>query len=172
MTLAVITVMSVRARGSWRLWTSLIGIAAGCAVSALFGLYNIRHIVDAPWLGLPATRLPGLDLTPGAEFWALLPAFVILSLVLGIKIVGDGTVIQQVSRRRPGTTDFRVIQGVLNTNAVGMLLSGLAGARPPPSTRPPAPPSSTSRGWRLAAWVTGSGSSSWCWPSCPRSPPS
>ena len=131
-TLAVITVMSLRARGAWRLWTSLIGIAAGCAVSALFGLYEIRHVVDAPWFGLPASRLPGLDLTPGAEFWALLPAFVIISVVLGIKIVGDGAVIQQVSRRQPGTTDFRVIQGVLNTNAMGVLLSGLSGT--PPTT--------------------------------------
>ena len=131
-TLAVITVMSVRGRGAWRLWTSLIGIGAGCAVSAPFGLYDIRHVVDAPWLGLPASRLPGLDLALGAEFWALLPAFVILSLVLGVKIVGDGTVIQQVSRRQPGATDFRVIQGLLNTNAAGVLLSGLSGT--PPTT--------------------------------------
>jgi len=51
---------------------------------------------------------------------------------MGIKVVGDGSVIQQVSRRRPGTTDFRVIQGLINTNAVGVFLSGLTGA--PPTT--------------------------------------
>ena len=131
-TLVVTSAMVLLARGSWRIWTSLIGIAAGCALSAPFGLYDVRRVIDAPWLGLPGSELPGLALTPGADFWALLPAFVILSIVLGIKIVGDGVVIQQVSQRRPGTTDYRVIQGVLNTNAAGVLLSGVAGT--PPTT--------------------------------------
>ncbi|MCY4371779.1 MAG: hypothetical protein OXF41_20700 [bacterium] len=131
-TLVVTAAMVLLARGTWRIWTSLIGIAAGCAISVPFGLYDMQRVIDASWLGLPDTRLPGLAPAPGTEFWALLPAFVILSVVLGIKIVGDGVVIQQVSSKRPGTTDYRVIQGVLNTNAAGVLLSGVAGT--PPTT--------------------------------------
>ncbi len=131
-TLIVTTAMVLSARGAWRIWTSLIGIAAGCALSAGFGLYDLQRVVDAPWFGVPGSRLPGLALAPGADFWALLPAFAILSLVLGVKIVGDGAVIQQVSHRRPGSTDYRVIQGVLNTNAVGVLLAGVTGT--PPTT--------------------------------------
>ena len=38
--------------------------------------------------------------------------------------------IQRVSRRRPRATDFRVVQGALNTDGVGNLLSGLAGTLP------------------------------------------
>ena len=131
-TLVVTTAMVLSAKGAWRIWTSLIGIAAGCALSAPFGLYDLRRVIDAPWFGIPGTRLPGLAPALGADFWALLPAFVILSLVLGIKIVGDGAVIQQVSHRRPGSTDYRVIQGVLNTNAAGVLLAGVTGT--PPTT--------------------------------------
>ncbi len=131
-TLATTGIMTLVARGGWRIWTSLIGIAAGCALSAPFGLYDGQSVIDAPWFGLPAGRLPGLAPVTGAEFWALVPAFMILGLVLGIKIVGDGAVIQQVSRRRPGSTDFRIVQGVLNTNAAGVLLSGIAGT--PPTT--------------------------------------
>ena len=36
-------------------------------------------------------------------------------------------VVQQVSRRRPRATDFRLIQGSINANAAGLLLSGLSG---------------------------------------------
>ncbi len=73
---------------------------------------------------------PGLDLRPGAGFWALLPVFVIVSLVVAIKTSSDGVVIQKVSRRRPRATDFRLVQGALNTNGLGTLLSGIAGTPP------------------------------------------
>ena len=65
-----------------------------------------------------------------AAFWGLLPAFVIVSLVVAIKTSSDGVVIQQVSRVTPRATDFRLVQGGLNANAVGTLLSGLAGTPP------------------------------------------
>ena len=38
--------------------------------------------------------------------------------------------IQQVSRRRPRATDFRVVQGALNADGMGNLLSGLGGTLP------------------------------------------
>ena len=44
----------------------------------------------------------------------------------------DGIVAQQVSWRRPRATDFRLIQGSIYANGVGILLSGLAGT--PPTT--------------------------------------
>ena len=71
------------------------------------------------------------DLTPSKEFWALLPSFAILTLVLGIKTISDGIVIQQGSRRRPRAIDFRQIQGMVSVNGIGMLLSGIAGTLPP-----------------------------------------
>ena len=130
-TLAVATALAIRATGVWRLWAPLIGIASGCAVAALFGLYDARRVVDAPWFDMPdIAAWPGLDLTPGAGFWALLPAFVIVALVVAIKTSSEGVVIQQVSRRRPRATDFRIVQGAINTNGLGTLLSGIAGTPP------------------------------------------
>ena len=64
------------------------------------------------------------------EFWALLPAFIVVTFVGAIETIGDGVAIQRVSRRRPGATDYRVVQGALNTDGVGNLLSGLAGTLP------------------------------------------
>ena len=130
-TLAVAAVLAIRASGVLRLWALLIGIASGCAVAAFFGLYDVQRVVEAPWFNLPdIAAWPGLDLTPDAGFWALLPAFVIVALVAAIKTSSEGVVIQQVSRRRPRATDFRLVQGAINTNGLGTLLSGIAGTPP------------------------------------------
>ena len=130
-TLAVAAALALRASGVWRLWAPLIGIASGCVVAAFLGMYDVQRVIAAPWFDLPdVAAWPGFDLTPGAEFWALLPVFVIVTLVVAVKTSGDGVVIQQVSRRRPRAIDFRIVQGTLNTNGLGMLLSGIAGTPP------------------------------------------
>ena len=129
-TLAVIAFLVIRGSASWRLWSPIIGIVVGCAAAAPFGLYDLQTVIDSPWIGVPFNSWPGLDLTPGVEFWALLPAFVVVTLVGAIETVGDGVAIQQVSRRRPRATDFRVVQGALNADGVGNFLSGLLGTLP------------------------------------------
>ena len=131
-TLVVATVLVLRAPRLWRPWSLMIGIAAGCAAAALFGVYDIERLFAAPWAGIPEGGLPGLDLAPSAGFWALLPMFLIVTLIQVIKGIGDGMVAQQVSWRRPRATDFRLIQGSIYANGVGILLSGLAGT--PPTT--------------------------------------
>lgn len=129
-TLGVIALLILRAPPSWRLWSPIIGIVAGCAVAAPFGLYDLQTVLESPWIGVPFSSWPGVDLTPGVEFWALLPAFVVVTLVGAIETVGDGVAVQQVSRRSPRATDFRVVQGALNADGVGNLLSGLLGTLP------------------------------------------
>ncbi len=126
-TLAVATGMVLRASGVWRLWAPLSGILAGCAAALFFGLYDLRPVAEASWLDLPdVAAWPGIDLTPDTRFWALLPVFVIVSVVAAIKTSSDGAVIQQASARKPRATDFRLVQGALNASGVGILLSGIA----------------------------------------------
>ena len=129
-TLAVVAALVLRAPSSLRLWSPVIGIAVGCAVAAPFGLYDVQQVLDAPWVGAPLSAWPGFDLTPGVEFWALLPAFVVVTLVGAIETVGDGVAIQRVSQRSPRATDFRVVQGALNADGVGNLLSGIGATLP------------------------------------------
>ena len=131
-TLVVMTGLAMRLSGTWRLWTPLIGIGTGCVAAALLGAYEVQRLLDAPWASVPGGGFPGFDLTPDAGFWALLPVFVVVMLVGGIKNIGDTVAIQQASRRRPRATDFRLVQGSLNTNWLGILLSGVAGT--PPTT--------------------------------------
>jgi NCS2 family nucleobase:cation symporter-2/xanthine permease XanP len=129
-TLIAVVALALRVSGAWRVWSPLIGIAAGCVVAVMFGAYEIDPVRDARWFGLPGSGFPGIDLTPGIEFWALLPAFVVIAGVGSVKNIGDCIAIQQVSWRRPRVTDFRLVQGSLNTNGAGILLSGLTGTPP------------------------------------------
>ncbi|MCY4560360.1 MAG: hypothetical protein OXF79_29175 [Chloroflexi bacterium] len=129
-TILVVVVLVLRAPASLRLWSPVAGIVVGCAVSAPFGMYDVQYVKDAPWFGVPFSAWPRFDFTPGVEFWALLPAFIVVTIVGAIETIGDGVAIQRVSRRRPQATDYRVVQGALNTDGVGNLLSGLAGTLP------------------------------------------
>ncbi len=129
-TLAVILPLALRAPPAWQLWAPLIGVAAGCVVSAFFGLYDFQSVVEASWVGIPTLAWPGFDTSFSADTWALLATFMLVAIVSSMETIGDGVAVQEVSRRRPRTTDFRVIQGALNADGLGNLLSGLAGTVP------------------------------------------
>ncbi len=132
-TLLVSVIVTLRASGRWRIIGPFISILAGCGVAAAFGVMDGGRIAEAGWFGIPDLPATGFDLTPGKEFWALLPSFAILTLVLGIKTISDGVAVQQGSRRKPRAIDFRRIQGMVSVNGIGMLLSGIAGTLPPMS---------------------------------------
>ena len=129
-TMLVIVVLTLRASGVLRLWVPVIGLVTGCIVSSFFGLYDVQRVIEADWIGLPTSGWPGLDLGFGPTFWALLPAFVFVTLVGAIETVGDSMAIQKVAWRRPRATDFRVVQGAVAADGTGNLLSGLAGTVP------------------------------------------
>ena len=131
-TLIATVVLALKVTGAWRLWSPIIGMGAGCVAAAFFGAFDFERVIEDPWFGVPNSGAPGFDLTPGAGFWALLPVFVVVTLVGGIKNISDSVAIQQASWRRPRVTDFRLVQGSLNTNGLGIFFSGLAGT--PPTT--------------------------------------
>ena len=64
-TLAIVAALILRAPPAWRLWSPILGVIVGCAVSAPFGLYDVQLILDAPWIGVPLGSWPGFDLNPG-----------------------------------------------------------------------------------------------------------
>lgn len=129
-TLVVAAMLGLGARGLLRLWSPLVGILAGCAVAALFGLYDTQRVEDAPWLAVPDPWWPGVDFTPGTQFFALLPMFLIVSTAATLKYIGDSVVVQRVSSRGPKATDYRLVQGTVATNGVGSLVAGIMGTLP------------------------------------------
>ena len=129
-TLIVVVALALRASGGWRLWAPVIGVASGCLIALPFGLYDFERVSTAAWVGLPAFAWSGFDMEFGAEFWALLPAFVFVTLVGAIETVGDAVAIQRVSWRAPRAISFRTVQGAVAADGVGNLLSGLAATVP------------------------------------------
>ena len=126
-TLLAITALAMRATGWLRLWVPVIGLAAGCAVAAFYGLYDTASVQAAPWFGMPdiaAWQMP--DFAFGKAFWALLPMFMIATWVGAIETVGDATAVQGVSWRRRRATDYREVQGAVAADGIGNVLSGLA----------------------------------------------
>ncbi|MYD88614.1 MAG: hypothetical protein F4Y14_22150 [Acidobacteria bacterium] len=121
----------LRFRGAWRLWAPVIGLVVGSAIGGfVFGIYDAASVVDAAWVGLPPVAHVGFDLGFGPAFWALLPAFVFVTLVGAMDTLGDTIAVQRVSWRRPRAIDFRSVQGALFADGLGNLLSGLAGTVP------------------------------------------
>ena len=124
-TLVATIVLALLAKGAWRLWAPVIGVGLGCIVASFYGLYDTTMIGSAPWIGLPGTGWPGIDLSFGLSFWTLLPVFVLVTVVGAIETIGDAIGIQHVSWREPRATDFRAVQGAVAADGLGNLLSGL-----------------------------------------------
>ncbi len=129
-TLLVTLLMVLRGSSGVRRWAPIAGVIGGCVVASGFGLYEIERVIEAPWFGLPQGGWPGFAFDFGPAFWALLPAFVFVTLIGAIETVGDVVGIQRVSWRTPRATDFRSVQGAVAADGVGNLLSGLAGTVP------------------------------------------
>ena len=129
-TLGVTMVIVLRAAGAMRLWGPVIGILAGCVSAGFFGLFSWDAVAAAPWFGLPVEGWPGFDFGFGPVFWALLPAFVFVTLVGAIETIGDSVAVQRVSWRDDRATDFRGVQGAVMADGLGNFLSGLMATVP------------------------------------------
>ncbi len=128
--IVVMVGFGLRATGMWRLWAPVTGVVVGSIVAAALGLYEFDRVAEAAWIGAPAGGWPGLDLTFGPSFWALLPGFVIVTLIGAVETIGDSVGIQRVSWRVPRAPDYRAVQGAVAADGFGNLLSGLAGTVP------------------------------------------
>lgn len=129
--LLTIVFLALRFEGALRLWALAIGLVVGSVVGHAFGLYDVQRVIDAAWIGLPDfSGWPGLDLGFGAAFWALLPGFVLVTLVGAMDTLGDSMAIQRASWREPRAIDYRSVQGAINADGLGNLLSGLGGTVP------------------------------------------
>ena len=126
----VLSAVALKASGALRLWAPLIGIVAGTAVAAPYGLYDVGRVADAPWIGAPAGEWAGIDLEFGSSFWALLPAFLLVAVIATIRAISSAVAIQRVSWRRTRAVDFRAVQGAIVVDGLSNVLSGVAGTTP------------------------------------------
>ena len=169
--IVVMVAFGLRATGMWRLWAPVAGVVAGSIVAAPLGLYEFERVAEAAWIGAPVGGWPGFDLTFGPSFWALLPGFVIVTLIGAVETIGDSVGIQRVSWRVPRAPDYRAVQGAVAADGLGNLLSGLAGTVPNTTYSSSISVTELTGVASRAGWGCGSGSSSSVWRSSPRRSP-
>ena len=128
-TLVIVAALALRGSAMLRLWGSLIGIVGGCIAAAIFGIYDVNRVVEAPWIGLPS-EWPGIDFEFGVPFWTLLPSFLFMGVIIAIQTNGASITAQHASFRRDRAVDFRGVQGALAGTGISNLLAGIAGTVP------------------------------------------
>ena len=129
-TVLVISGIALKGAVALRLWAPVVGVLAGSAFAALFGLYDMERVAAAAWFGLPETEWPGFDLDFGPAFWALLPAFLLVAMVGSVRAVSSSVAVQRVSWRTRRALDFRAVQGAVSADGIGNLMCGAAGTIP------------------------------------------
>jgi xanthine permease XanP len=129
-TVTMIFLVSIFSGGALRLWAPLIGVLGGSMLAAALGMVDFAPVAAAAWIGLPQGSWPGLDVSFSYAFWALLPAFVMLSLVACIETYADSISAQRHSRRVPAPIDFRAVQGAINADGIGSFMAGVLGTVP------------------------------------------
>ncbi len=128
-TLVIVAALALRGSALLRLWGPLIGIVGGCIAAAMFGIYDVSRVAEAPWIGLPS-EWPGIGFEFGVPFWTLLPSYLFLGLIISIQTNGATIVAQNTSFRGDRAVDFRGVQGALAGTGVSNLLAGVLGTVP------------------------------------------
>lgn len=129
-TLTPIILISLYGNRTARLWAPLIGILIGTIYGYQVGLVDFSKVVAADWIGIPENHWPGLSLDFGEGFWALIPAFILITFVGCIETYGDGIAVQKHSYRKPRPINFRSIQGAINADGLGSFIAGILGSVP------------------------------------------
>ena len=129
-TFVLIVGLLLRGSGAWRVWSSLIGIAAGSVVGMAFGIYDFGPVREASVAGLPFEGWEGLGFSFGPAYWSLLPAFLFIGLITVLQGSSIALSIQRVSWRKSRAIDYRRVQGLSVCTALGSLLAGLAAVMP------------------------------------------
>ena len=125
------TVLMLRGSGLFRAIALPITIVIGCVVSYILGIYDFQPVLETSWFELPEfSAWPGFASALSPDFWALLPSFLIVSIVVALKASAESAVIQRASRRIPRAIDFRCVQGTLNVGGLSVLASGALGILP------------------------------------------
>ena len=126
-TLSIIVLIVLKGRRGLRPWVVIIGMGSGGAVAAAYGLYDVDLVRDAAWVGFPAAVPVGFDVDIDPSFWALLPAFLLVSMACTVRSMSVSLAIQDVSWRTLRAADFRAVQGAVAGESLANLIAGLGG---------------------------------------------
>ena len=124
-TVVVMVAMIVAAPSRYRLWSPIVGLAAGCLVTLATGEWSFSQTSEAAIVGFPIDEWRAPVFPSSAEAFAVLGAFVIATLAGTFETVGDAIAVQKVSLRNFRRIDYESVRGALNADGVGNALAGL-----------------------------------------------
>ena len=122
---AVMISMIIWAPPRYRLWSPILGLAAGSLTALATGDWHFTQTSEAAIVGFPIGEweTPTFPLT--GEAFAVLGAFIIGTLAGTFETVGDAIAVQRVSQRNFRRIDYESVRGSLNADAVGNALAGI-----------------------------------------------
>ncbi|WP_300669656.1 solute carrier family 23 protein [Desulfoluna sp.] len=129
-TIFTLTFLLLLGNNGIRLWTPIIGLAAGYLTAWHFDLLDLSHFNSAALFGLPRGEWPGLTTDLKWEHAPLAASFLIASLVSAMEGTGNIMLVQQVSERNFHKIKYESIQGGLFCDGLGKILAGLSGTAP------------------------------------------
>jgi xanthine permease XanP len=125
-TLFLMVGISVWGSGRLKLYTMLIGLAAGFVLSFALGVLHVADfhtVTDASWIGLP--HYEGmLDIS---FRWSLVPVFVIVSICGALKSFGNLVLCEKVNDPNWEQPDVRRVGDGLVADGLAVVASGLLG---------------------------------------------
>lgn len=128
-TFAIIVALNVWGGARLRLYALLIGMAAGYALSALFGLlplHRFQEVANVPWFGVPQ-----LSTAFDIRFdWSLAPLFAIVSICGALKSYGNLVLCEKVNDEAWSAPDMRRIGRGLTADGLCVTMSGVLGGLP------------------------------------------
>ena len=122
---AVMVGMIVVAPARFRLWSPIVGLAAGCIAAAITGDWSFDQSREAAIVGFPIGEWEAPTFPTSGAAFAVLGAFIIATLAGTFESVGDAIAIQKVSVRNFRRIDYEAVRGALNADGVGNALAGL-----------------------------------------------
>jgi NCS2 family nucleobase:cation symporter-2 len=121
-TMAAITVWS---RGKLRLFSVIIGMAVGYALSILTGHLSAAHLRQI--MEKPLMALPDVTLLRWSFDTSLILPFAIASLCTSVKTIGNLTTCQKINDADWTRPEMGAIRRGVLTDGLGVVISGLAG---------------------------------------------
>ena len=121
----VMIAMIVWAPARFRLWSPILGLAAGSLTALATGDWHFTQTSEAAIVGFPIGEWEAPTFPGSAEALAVLGAFVIATLAGAFETVGDAIAVQKVSQRNFRRIDYESVRGSLNADALGNALAGI-----------------------------------------------
>jgi xanthine permease XanP len=126
-TIVIIIVSYLYGKTSVRIWSPLLGMAGGTIVAYFTGTTDFSLIASYDLIGLPSGKWIFPDFNLNFSHIPIFMSFLFVTLASTIETLGDGIMIQEVSKKDMKKVNYETVQGTLLGDGVGKLIGGLFG---------------------------------------------